>query len=213
MLFSIIEAAALAAALSLDSFVAGFAYGSNNVKISFLSVQIINIICTGVVGLSILAGTLVRDCIPTGLTTGLSFFILLMIGLFKLIDGWMKAFIRRHTNFERQVEFSVFNLRFILSLYADPEQSDADDSKSISATEAVSIALALSLDGLAVGFGAAIGNANGFLVVLWSLLTNTIFLLSGCLIGRKIARQVRFDISWIGGIVLILMAFVRIIPF
>lgn len=210
MLYAILEAAILAASLSLDSFVAGFAYGGNKIKIPFLSVQIISIICSGIIGLSLLIGSFARNLIPVWLTQVLCFSILFVIGLVKLIDGVVKSLIRRNVSLNRQIEFSMFSLRFILSLYADPQKSDVDESKSISAMEAASLALALSLDGLAVGFGAAMGNANGLAVFLWSLVSNTAFIPLGCYLGKKIAHQVHFNLSWLCGAVLIIMAFAKI---
>jgi len=213
MLLSIIEAAILAASLSLDSLVAAFAYGSNRIKVPFSSAQIISFISSGVVGISIFFGSFIKTLIPPWLTTVLCFSILFIIGLIKLADGLMKSFIRRHKDLKKHMEFSMFSLHFILTLYADPEESDVDKSKSISAREAVSLALALSLDGLAVGFGAAMGNTNGLAVVLWSLVTNTLFLMLGCYLGRKIAKKIRFNLSWVSGAVLIAMAFLKILPF
>lgn len=66
----------------------------------------------------------------------------------------------------------MFNFRFVLRLYADPEMADQDCSKTISPGEALSLAAALSLDGLAVGFGAALGEVNAWAVILCSLATN-----------------------------------------
>lgn len=213
MLMIILEAAVLAASLSIDSFVAGFAYGSNKIKVPLSSVLIISVICSGVVGLSISVGSFVKGFIPPWLTTGLCFCILFAMGIVKLVDGIMKSFVRRHANLEKQMEFSMFSLRFILTLYADQEKSDVDQSKSISGTEAVSLALALSLDGLAVGFGAAMGDTNGLAVVLWSLAANTLFILFGCHLGGKIARKIRFNLAWVSGAILIAMAFMKLLPF
>ena len=70
-LFSLLEAAVLAAALSMDAFVASFAYGSNKIRIPLLSAQIINVICSSVVGVSMLAGSLIRGLIPQSLTLSL----------------------------------------------------------------------------------------------------------------------------------------------
>lgn len=212
MLFSILEAAVLALSLSVDAFVAGFAYGSNRIKIPLSSVLIISIICSGIVGISFLIGSIAKNYIPLWLTSCICFIILFIMGLIKLMDGIMKAFIRRHANLERKVEFSMFSVRFILALYADPEESDFDKSKSISAMESVSLSLALSFDGLAVGFGAAMGGVNGLAVFAWSLVANTAFLLSGCLLGYKIAHRLRFNVSWIGGAILIVMAFLKLFP-
>lgn len=44
LVYIIFEAVILASALSIDAFVACFAYGSKNIKIPFTSVQVINIV-------------------------------------------------------------------------------------------------------------------------------------------------------------------------
>lgn len=211
MASSLYEALILSSSLSIDSFIAGFAYGSNKIKMPFSSVQIISFICSSVVGFSMLAGSIIRDYLPARLTAGICFAVLFFMGFIKLVDDVMKAFIRRHTNLAHRVEFSMFSIRFILALYADPEQSDADHSKSISAAEAVSLSLALSLDGLAVGFGAALGNISGWTVFFGSLVANTILLLAGYLLGEKITRRARFSLSWIGGVLLMGIAFLKLL--
>ncbi len=56
--------------------------------------------------------------------------------------------------------FRALHFQFFLSVYADPCKADADASKSLSVPESVCLALAMSLDGVAAGFGAALGNLN-----------------------------------------------------
>ena len=207
----IFEAALIASSLSLDAFAAGFAYGSNKIKISFLSVQIINIICSAIIGISFLAGNVIKDYIPNWVTATVCFIILFTLGIIKLLDGITKSIIRKHAGLNRELKFSLFNISFILKLYADPESSDIDSSKTISSIEAASIALALSLDGIAVGFGAAMGSVNGLATVLFSLITNSAAIISGCWLGGKIARKTNFNLSWVAGAVLIILAFAKLV--
>ena len=209
----ILEAAVIASSLSLDAFAAGFAYGSNKIKIPFLSVQIINIICSAIIGISFLAGSIVKECIPHWVTVAVCFIILFTLGLIKLLDGVTKSIIRKYAGLSKELKFSLFNFRFILKLYADPEDADADFSKTISPVEAASISLALSLDGIAVGFGAAFGSANNFIglaVVLFSLVTNMAAIMSGCYLGGKIAGKINFNLSWAAGVILIILAFSKL---
>ena len=98
-----------------------------------------------------LAGSLIRGLIPQSLTTAICFVLLFILGLVKLLDSLTKSIIRKHNNLEKQIHFSLLNFRFVLSLYADPEKADRDHSKTISPGEAASLAIALSLDGMAVG--------------------------------------------------------------
>ena len=71
----------MSSALSIDAFAASFAYGSNKIKIPFLSAQIINLICTGILALSLLIGSLVKQLIPAWLTAVLCFALLFILGL------------------------------------------------------------------------------------------------------------------------------------
>ena len=205
-LLAILEAALLASSLSLDAFTAGFAYGANKTKIPMLSAQIINVVCSAIMGLSLFAGAILKPYLPQGLTLAVSFAILFIIGLTKLLDSVTKSIIRKHSNLHKKINGSLFHIKFVLSLYADPEAADIDDSKSISPSEAVLLALSLSLDGIAVGFGAALADVNGVAVFLWSLVTDLVFLLSGHFLGSKIALKTSFNVSWLSGVVLIGLA-------
>ncbi|MCL2672231.1 MAG: sporulation membrane protein YtaF [Clostridiales bacterium] len=205
-LLAILEAALLAASLSLDAFTAGFAYGANKTKLPMLSVQIINLICSGVTGISLFVGVLIKPYLPQRVTLAVSFAVLLLIGLAKLLDSVTKSVIRKHRDINRKISASFFNFKFVLHVYANPELADIDASKSISPKEAVLLALALSLDGIAVGLGAALTNVNAVAVLLCSLVTNTIFMIFGRYLGHKLASKTSFDLSWLSGAVLIGLA-------
>ena len=205
-LIILVEAFFISSSLSLDAFTVGFAYGSNKIKIPFLSLQIINIICSAMLGISFLAGNIIKNYIPDWVTVFICFNVLIILGIMKILDSFTKSFIRKHKNINKKIRFSFLNFKFILNLYADPEQADVDLSKVLSPAEAVALAASLSLDGLAVGFGAAMGNANGLAVFGTSLITDMLFLMLGCYIGNKIAKKMSFNLSWLSGVILILLA-------
>jgi putative sporulation protein YtaF len=209
-LVAVMEAGVIASSLSVDAFAAGFAYGSKKIKIPMTSIQIVTIICTLITGLAMFAGSILKKHIPPGLALGLAFSILFVIGAVKLLDSITKEIIRKHSHINKEIKLSMFNFKFILRMYADPEVADADSSKEISPQEAAMLAIALSLDGVAVGFGAALANANGIAVVLWSLITNAAAIILGCCIGGSAADKMPFNISWLGGAALIGLAFFKL---
>lgn len=188
------EAALIASSLSLDALVASFAYGCNKIKIPISSTIIITFVCSAILGVSLLLGVLIRPFIPDNVTMWVSFGILFTLGIIKLFDSFMKKLIRKHSSIN------------ILKLYADPEEADADFSKEISPKEAVSLAVALSLDGLAVGFGAVLGSVNATSVFTISIVANFIAILLGCRVGNKIAKCTAIDLSWLSGVILIFLA-------
>lgn len=206
----LLEAAALASALSIDAFLASFAYGGKRIKIPFRSANIINLICGGITGLSLMAGSFLKQYIPDWLTVVIGFSILFMLGIVKLLDGITKSIIRKYSSINKEIKFSLFNFKFILNLYADPENADIDGSKTLSPAEAASLAVALSLDGITVGLGAAIANANGVAVFLCSLLIGLTAVLSGSLAGNRLAGKAPFCLSWVSGAILIALAFTKL---
>lgn len=207
----LLEAVVLASSLSLDAFIASFAYGSNKIKIPFSSAVVIDLVCGGILGASLLLGALLRPFLSPGICNLICFLILFLTGMVKLLDNLTKALIRRHGGLSRDIQFSLFNLRFVLNVYADPEKADADCSKSISFAEAFSLSIALSLDGMAVGFGAALGDVNGMAVFLASLLTNAAAVLLGARAGNRIAASLPFNVAWLSGAILIIMAVLKLV--
>lgn len=211
LLYHISEAAILALALSIDAFIACLAYGTSKIKIPLCSAVIINIICSGCLALSLLAGGLVKPYLPEGLSSLLCFIILFGAGIIKLLDNIIKFVIRKNNGVSKNIKFSAFSLKFVLSVYADPESADADLSKYISLPEACSLAIALSLDGIAVGFGAALGDACTAAAVVFSFLATAAAVFFGIKVGNKLSEKINLNLSWLTGFVLIVLALAKII--
>ncbi|MCL2203620.1 MAG: sporulation membrane protein YtaF [Defluviitaleaceae bacterium] len=199
--------ALLALTLSLDAFAAAFAYGCKQIKIPLRSGGIIAVVCTATTGLSFLVGSALVPHMPNRMAAGISFAILFLVGMAKLLDSLTKALIRKHTDINKEIALSLFNFKFILRVYADPESADVDISKHISPREAAVLALSLSLDGFAVGLGAALLGLQAGWVLTFSLLANALALLLGSALGNKAAQNLRFNISWLAGVLLIVLAF------
>lgn len=210
LFYAALEALLLVVALSLDAFVASFAYGAQRIRIPYSSAAIISVICTAMLAVSLLAGSLLRPFLPQSLTKGLCFAILFLLGLVKLCDSTIKTLIRKHKRMHRQVSFSLFSLKFILDVYADPEKADRDGSRELSPAEAASLAVALSLDGLAVGFGAALMQVNFLMVMLFSLAVGMLAVRLGGKIGNRAAQKLPFDLSWLSGALLIVLAILKL---
>lgn len=205
----ILEAVILASTLSVDAFIASFAYGSNKIKIQFPTILIISFVSSGILGIFLFLGGMIRPYLSPKISSVLCFLVLFLIGMTKILDNLMKSIIRRVGSLSKNIHFSFFHLRFILSVYADPETADVDRSNSISPIEACSLAIALSLDGMAAGFGAALGDVNGSAVFLASFFTNALAVALGEAIGIRVSSRLRFNVSWVSGVVLIVLAFIK----
>lgn len=210
MITSILETLILVIAMSIDSFVASFAYGSDKIKIPFISIAIISSICSLVLTASLFLGKIISPILPSHLTNIICFTILFLLGIIKLFDSSIKTFIRKHNNINKKINFSIFNLRFILNIYADPQKADTDLSRELSPLEAMALAFALSVDGLVVGMGAGILTINFLEVIIFSFIFGVTAVLLGSYVGYKIAQKIDLNLSWLSGILLIVLAIIKL---
>lgn len=207
---ALFEALILASSLSIDAFVASFAYGSNRIRIPMMSVQIINFTCSSFLGISLFFGSIVKSYLPEWLAVAISFTVLFILGAIKLLDSVIKHIIRRHSNLDKQIKFQMTGFKFITRLYADTADPDLNASKIISPAEAVLLAISLSLDGISVGFGAALRDVNIWTIFFASLITDMLAVVLGSYVGNKAAKKAPFNISWLSGIILIGLAVIKL---
>lgn len=199
----------LVLSLCLDTFVASIAYGTDKIKIPFYSSIIINLVCSLFLGVSLFLGDILKDFLPMNVATYLSFFLLLSLGVYRIFEVFCKKYINKFSNKDMPLTFKIFDFKFVLQIYADEIKADYDKSKLLSAKEAFYLAVALSLDSLAVGFGSALGYVNYIEVVVLCFLVGIICLLLGSYLGQHFASKMNINLSWLSGVLLIILAVIR----
>lgn len=205
----LIQSLCLVTALTTDTFLASFAYGAGRIKVPPASALTITAVSTLTLCAALFAGSLLRPFLPVQLTGCISFIILLFLGIIKLFDTTIKTFIKKH-RVEKNFSFSLMHINFLLHVYADPPTADTDASCSLSVREALSLALAVSIDGLAVGFGSALSDVHILPVLILSILLGLIAVKFGSFLGNRLSRALPFDLSWVSGLLLIILAFMRL---
>jgi putative sporulation protein YtaF len=212
MLFDLMQALLLVFAVSADAFVSSFAYGAKKIKIPFVSVIVISAISAAFLAVSLFAGEFIRGFLSESTAGILCFLILFTLGLVKLLDNAVKALIKkRNKHINGQLKFKLLNFNFILNVYANPEDADSDRSNVLSPGEAVSLSIALSLDGLAAGIGTALGGANKPLIIALALAVGILAITLGSFTGNKAADKSKAGFSWLGGAVLIVLAVFKLV--
>lgn len=204
------ETLLLVAALSTDAFAASFAYGSDRIKIPVISICLISGICGFILMISLFCGELVQAILPFD-TVWVSFWILFILGAGKLLNCFLKRKIQKWKESRKQISFSCFHLTFLLDVYANPKEADSDLSKTLSPLEAIPLSVALSFDGLAAGFGMAFSDPNIYSIVILSALFNFLAIFFGDFLGKKMSEHTSLDLSWLGGVILLLLAGLKLI--
>lgn len=195
--------------LCLDAFTASVAYGAQRIKIGLIPGFIIGV--TGGLSLwvSALLSSLFSGFLSEMLCKSLGFVILFLIGFFNFIQGALKSAIRRKREHNANMHFKLHELDFFVEVLVDETKADADHSNALSVKEAFYLAVALSIDSFAAGISCGLGGMNPVELGFAAFAANLIAVLFGWLLGKGIARCFRLELSWLGGAVLIGLAFFR----
>lgn len=205
-----LEALLLVLSLCLDSFVASIAYGTNKIKIPFTSSIIISLICSSFLGISLFLGALIKDFISVSVCVGISFLVLMSLGIYRFFEGLFKAFIQRKRKLDKPLTFKIFDLNFVLQVYAEETKADFDQSKTLNLKESIYLATALSFDSLAVGFASSLSMGNYFEMIIMSFIITVLSVLLGTAIGKKLVEKINLNLSWLSGLILMILAICRI---
>lgn len=206
-----LESLLLVSSLCIDSFVASIAYGTSKIKIPPKSVIIINLVCTSTLACSLFIGSLFKSFLPGNLPIVLGFLILMSLGIYRLFEYFFKAYISKKTKCDYPLTFKLFDFKFVLQVYADETKADFDKSKYLNSKEAFYLALALSLDSLAVGFGSSLCSINYIQTIILCFMVGVLAVSVGVLLGHKFSEKLNFEFSWLSGVLLIILAIVRVL--
>ena len=209
--FLLFQAFLLASALSVDALFASFAYGSRKIQIPVRALLLISLICSGVLGLTLLLGSQIAGFFDEQLAAWLSFGILFCLGAFRVFDSWLKNWIRKRGDMGGEIKLRVSQLRFILQIYIDPPAADVDGSRTLSAGEAAALAVALSLDAIAAGLGIGLSGSGFLPVTIIKFFMTMLAVFVGCKLGGKLAKKTQKDLSWLSGGLLILLAVLQVV--
>ena len=110
---------------------------------------------------------------------------------------------------EKHLDFHMFDFRFLLTVYADPNKADKDKGGILSAKEACSLGIALSIDSMAAGIGAGIAAAPILFPVILAFIMGASAIGLGVFLGNRVAARYSLDFSWIGGFLLILLSVLK----
>ena len=191
--------------LSIDSLMAGFSLGMNRIRVPILYLLFLNGIGASLLFVSISCGASIENILSPHFAQIGSTMLFLLLGIEKILESIFHVLAHQ----EKELKIRMHQIEFIFHIYANPEASDIDSSKQISLKEAICLGLALSLDNLAIGIGIGLLNVSSMIVTIFSFAIGLILTVSGHLIGSSIGKKYKFESSWISGILLIVLAFLK----
>ena len=189
----------LAAAVSIDGFAAAIGIGSAGIKLPLRSSVIISFTGTLFLGASVFIGETARTAVPETVCETVSFLLLIAFGIFNLFRNVLKERVSGAGNKKDNPAMLLF----------DGTAADKDDSKSISAREAIALAVALSADSAVTGISAGLGRISLPLLCITTFAAGLASIMIGWKLGSIAAKALDADLGWLCGAVLIILAFFK----
>lgn len=197
-------------ALCLDTFVASTAYGTNQIRLSHKQIAVFNIICCFCLGISLMFGTFLDSQIPETFTKEICFLSFLFLGFVRLFDSAICHYLQQHKFIHKNTSFTLSHLNLMIDIYIDPVKADIDQNQCLSWKEVIFFSLAMSIDSLFTGIMAAFLKVSILITLITTFIVGELFTYLGLFIGHKISSHCPKDLTWIGGILFILLAFLKV---
>jgi putative sporulation protein YtaF len=199
----------LAAAISIDGFAVGIAYGLREIRMGFFSLLIISSISTLAIYLTGGIGVWIAGLLQQGYAELIGSIILFVIG------GWLiySAYINLKDFSSTELLFSlkIKPLGIIINVLKEPVRADLDNSGTINYSEAVVLGLALALDAMGAGLGVGLSGFAGIYVPLFIGVFSFLFLCTGYIIGHRVGDILPDHFGVLPGFIIIILGIIQLI--
>lgn len=192
----------LALALSLDSFTVGLLYGSRQILLPWTALLIVSLATALLLGLAMSGGAAVAGVLPPELARRTGAMLLAAVGAWITYQTWRSH--RRGAEDPAPTEASterraVLRLKFgsigvVVEILREPGAADLDRSGHINPMEACLLGVALALDSVAAGLGAAMAGYSPFGLPAAAAAGTFLMLLAGSRWARHLPA--RLDGRW-----------------
>lgn len=203
----------LALAVSGDGFLVGVAYGVKKIKIPLISLLVIALASTTAVTVSMLCGKGLASVLSPEFASRTGALLLVIIGIYFLLQACGEKINNLgNDNDEPLISIKVKPLGIIVQILKEPSSADMDCSGEISLREAFFLGLALALDALGAGLGAAMAGFSILLTAICVGVLKFILLNGGIYLGKFMGSQRWICFSTLlPGIILVTIGLVELI--
>jgi len=182
-------------AVSVDSLVVGISYGVRRVHISHWMMLLVASLSAILKVAAMLLGRSLIMWMSPATAPRLGAAILIGLGLWFLLSaavnaGKEKAKDQNGDDDDTLLRFRLKYLGVVICVLQDPSVADMDDSRSISATEATLLGLALGFDALGAGISAGFLHLPVFFTAAAVGLGTMVLLSFGTIIGGRLKREI-----------------------
>ncbi|MBD5142785.1 MAG: hypothetical protein HDT22_04140 [Ruminococcus sp.] len=197
------QACLLAIAVCMDTFFGAVSCSVNGIKIPKRCALLISTVGTIFLAISLSCAELLNQVLPEIIFKYTGFVILLVLGSTQLMKKILMLLFQKH-----RPHWNLKALGLVIDICFDETLADTDGSKTLSIQEAIAYSTALSIDSLASGLGAGIEKLHIPVCLVLSFILGFLSTIIGGKLGLCCQKKINF--SWLGGIMLLILAFCRL---
>ena len=194
-------------AVSVDSLTAGLSYGASRVRIKLISAVFLIFVPSVFITLMTQAGSLLFSLFPAGMLSLLSCLLLFFLGCEKLLESLIRRLAKGYPDIIGNWTCKIKQLNIIFTIYFSPEEANQQEVQVLSGKEAFFLSLALSLDSMFASMAFSCQVSSLLLLFLSAAFFHFLLFSLGYVSGLLVSKKFSFDLSWLSGLFLLLLAF------
>ncbi|MGM9613392.1 MAG: manganese efflux pump [Butyricicoccus sp.] len=196
--------------MSFDALLACLALGAQGIRVEPRSRWVIAGVGAGCLALSFCCSGLLRALLPATLFHYISCGALFIIALLCLFEEGCKRLSARLAAHAAPFTFRLHGLRVVLQIYAETAQADADRSGTLSPSEALLLALPLSLDSLLTGLSIEATPGKACALLALSCGCGLAAAAGGERLGRRLGHAAGQSANLVSGLLLLMAALCKL---
>ena len=200
----------LAIAISLDGFNVGMTYGLQGIIMNYTSILIISITSMIAIFLTGNLGVLISNYIDLHTAEIIGSLILMIMGSWLIYVSYRNKRASPTKEKGLNINLKIKSIKIVIKILKEPKKADIDKSGSICKKEAMFLGVALALDAMGAGLGAAL---NGFAIkwlVFYIGIISYSFINGGYILGGKLEHKLPAYFNYLPGTIMIILAIVKL---
>ena len=195
-----------AIALSMDGFAMGLSYGLRRIKISRIPLLIICFSSAIAIEVSMAFGRGIASFLPAKAAIISGAIILIIVGLSIILQNFFL-----NLRSKENINCKITNLDCLISIIKEPLYADLNRSGEINIKEATFLGLALAMDALGAGLGAALSGYSLIWTPLMVAVAEGLMINLGVYIGIRIPfiKNSKLLVTFIPGVIIIILGFTK----
>lgn len=185
----------------------GLSYGLRKIRISFFPLSIICISSGVAITISMCCGEILASFLTERVAAVLGAVLLMMVGMWIILQNYFLTLVGPYLS-----RLDAERIGLVLEILIEPKRADLNRSGEIEVNEAVFLGVALAMDAIGAGFGAALAGYSLVWTPILVALVEFLMINCGLLLGRKLCfGEFNKVLTFVPGMIIIFLGLVKLI--